>query len=111
MPEILHLTNDDEPGRIGLRSVRIERTDLQVGDQQAALARVDPPLTGNGWGNGTSDVVLVSRTRGVSIQQIIDEPARRPGRVFVCRYLGDAAQLPSSVGRSDVAIEFWGLLA
>lgn len=110
MADVLHLTNDDEPARLARRNVRIRSTDLMLGDQRAAVASVDPPLAGGGSGSGTSTVVLVSRTRGVTIQQIIDEPARRPARVFVCRYLGDIKRIPKSISRADVSIEFWGLL-
>jgi hypothetical protein len=110
MPGILHLTNDDEPARLARRNVSIRSTDLMLGDVRAAVALVDPPLAGNGWGSGTSTVVLVSRTQGVSIQQIIDEPDRRPARVIVCRFLGDINRMPKSISRADVSIEFWGLL-
>jgi hypothetical protein len=107
---MLHLTNDDEPARLARRNVSIRSTDLMLGDQRAAVALVDPPLTGNGCGRGTSTVVLVSRTQDVSIQQIIDEPDRRPARVFVCRFLGDINRMSKSISRGDVSIELWGLL-
>lgn len=110
MPAILRLTNDDEPGKLSPRTVSIRRTDLTVEGQDAALAMVDPALKGDGWGDGTSLVILIARIRGVSVRQVIDEPERRPGRVFVCRYLGDASQMPVNLARSDVHIEFWGLL-
>jgi hypothetical protein len=104
------LSNDDEPGKLARRELTVTREGLNVGGQEAVLASVDPPLIGNGWGNGTTSVLLASRTRGVTIGQMLDDPSSRPGRVFVLRYLGDATQLPDSIGRDDVSIEFWGLL-
>jgi hypothetical protein len=110
MGKILQLTNDDEPGKLTPRNVSVERTDLKIGDHDAALASVDPPLAGNGWGGGTSSRVLVSRVRGVSIKQITNDPLQRPGRVFVCRYIDNINRIPVNITRDDVAIEFWGLL-
>jgi hypothetical protein len=66
----LQLTNDDEPTRLAPLRVEVRRTVLAVEGQQAVLASVDPLLTGNGWGNGTSIVLLVSHTRGVRIDHL-----------------------------------------
>jgi hypothetical protein len=106
----LELCDDDEPTKRGRRFVTVTRTGLDVAGQQAVLASVNPPLAGNGWGTGTSLVILVSRTRGVTINQMTSDPSHRPARVFVCRYLGDFERMPTTISRSDIRVEFWGLL-
>ena len=104
------LTNDDEPGKMSPRRLRVVGLDKTVSGQPAVVGRVDPPLTGDGWGNGTSDVLLISRSRGVSISEIVIDADKRPARVYVCRYRGELPEVPDDMGREDVSIEFWGLL-
>jgi hypothetical protein len=86
----------------------VVRQGLTFAGQPAVLASVEPSLTGDGWGAGTSQALLVSRTRGVSIDEMVGDERQRPARLHVCRYLGASAQIPSEVPRSDVSLEFWG---
>ena len=111
MPGItFRLTNDDEPRKLAPRLLLITRPGLSIEGQPAVAASVDPPLTGNGWGDGTSEVILVSRTRGVSIDEIINDKRLRPARVYVCRYVGQEADLPPELPQAEVEIGFWGKL-
>ena len=106
MPDTaLQLTNDDEPGRLSPRRIRVIRSGLAVGDQPAVLVAVDPPLES---GEAIPTVVLASRTLGVTIGEMLDRAA---GRVYVCQYVGGADPMPDQLSRPEVRILFWGLIS
>ena len=53
-------------------------------------------------------MVLVSRTLGVTIGEILDGHA---GRVYVCQYVGGADPVPDQLSRPELRILFWGLIS
>jgi hypothetical protein len=55
------------------RYVKVQRTGPVVAGQPTVLGTVEPPLTGNGWGDGTSHVILISRNAAASIDDILAE--------------------------------------
>jgi hypothetical protein len=110
------LSNDDEPGSLAPRRLRVTRLGLTVAGKPTVLASVKPPFTGNGWGVGTMRVLLVSRTRGRSIEDIIaDQAIAQDGclsaavrvRQLRSRPICPAPMSASSSGddRNDVAVE------
>jgi hypothetical protein len=100
----LRLTNDDEPTSLAPRSMEIVREGFVVGENPAVLASVEPPLE---FGALVPAVLLISRTRGVSIDEMVDRAA---GRVYVCQYVGDSDPIPDRLSRDDLKILFWGLI-
>jgi hypothetical protein len=52
--------------------------------------------------------VLSSRSFGVSIEDIPNQANEQPGRVFVCRYVGQESPILSQLDKSDLEILFGG---
>lgn len=108
--DTFELINDDEPGSMAPRVIRPIREDLTVAGQPAILASVQPPFTGGAWGASESEIILVSRTRDVSIHDMTARDFEHRRRVHVLRYKGAAPEIPTELSREDVSIQFWGLL-
>lgn len=106
----LRLTNDDEPASLAPRRITIIRGGLRVGENPAVLVSVDPPLDGAPSYTSASHLVLVSRTLARSVDEIIHQADTQPGRVYVCRYVGQAKDVPAQLTRDDLEILFWGLV-
>src|SRR6266498_1623913 len=92
----LRLTNDDEPASLAPRSIEIVREGFVVGENPAVLASVEPPLE---FGASIPAVLLISRTGGVSIEEMVERAA---GRVYVCQYIGNSDPIPDRLSRGDL---------
>jgi hypothetical protein len=101
------LTNDDDPSSLAPRRLEIARSGLLVGEAPAVIASVGPPLD---FGESISIVLLVSRTHGRPIDDMLNRDRGRPGRVYVCQYIGDTEPIPTRLSRTDIRILFWGSL-
>jgi hypothetical protein len=106
----LYLINADEPWKFEARKATIIREHLRIGETEAVVVSIEPPLDPYP-GGPLASAILAPRHRNVSIDEIRNGPLHEPANVFVCRFQGLADQLPEQMVREDVVIALWGLLS
>jgi hypothetical protein len=105
----LYLINDDEPSQFPPRTVTVVSRGVRVGSQDGLVVTIDPPIENTPDGP-LSAAVLVPRHRDVRVEELHAGAMRKSASVFVCRFTGNAEDLPKELTKDDLPIAFWGRL-